>query len=57
MKTGQRDIASQSELILCRTDSEERIVTSIEGSWFPDAFGGSMGDLAVLFSSEYFLPL
>lgn len=38
-------IASQGELILCRTDSNERIVTKIEGSWFPDAFGGSMGEM------------
>ena len=38
-------IATQSELTLCRTDSDERMVIQIEGSWFPEAFGGSMGEM------------
>ncbi|MEM7034143.1 MAG: Gfo/Idh/MocA family oxidoreductase [Chloroflexota bacterium] len=37
--------ASQTELLVSRTDSEEQTVINIEGSWFPEAFGGSMGEM------------
>jgi predicted dehydrogenase len=38
--------ASQSELVLARKDSpHEKQVFAIQGRWFPDAFGGSMGEM------------
>jgi len=38
-------IATQGEVTLCRAATNERYVTPIQGSWFPDAFGGSMGEM------------
>ena len=39
-------VASQSELtVSTRERPEQRLVTAIQGRWFPDAFGGSMGEL------------
>lgn len=38
--------ASQNELVLSlRETPEQRQVFTIQGRWFPDAFGGSMGEL------------
>jgi predicted dehydrogenase len=37
--------ASQRELVISlKAAPDERTVISLEGSWFPDAFGGSMGE-------------
>jgi predicted dehydrogenase len=39
-------VASQSELVLAtRDDARHKHVFAIQGAWFPDAFGGSMGEL------------
>lgn len=39
-------VASQSELSYATKDHPERKITiPIEGTWFPEAFGGSMGEL------------
>ncbi|MEM7533366.1 MAG: Gfo/Idh/MocA family oxidoreductase [Chloroflexota bacterium] len=45
-------VASHNEVILYRADSDERIVTQIEGSWFPEAFGGSMGEMMLALHDE-----
>jgi len=37
--------ASLSELTIALNDQEEAQHIKLEGSWFPDAFGGSMGEL------------
>lgn len=38
--------ASQSELVLARKDApHQKQVFAIQGRWFPDAFGGSMGEM------------
>ncbi|MGH2351754.1 MAG: Gfo/Idh/MocA family protein [Chloroflexota bacterium] len=39
-------VASQSELaVATRDDSQRKQVFALQGSWFPEAFGGSMGEL------------
>jgi predicted dehydrogenase len=39
-------VGSQSEVTLCLKAKPERKVTfQIRGNWFPDAFGGSMGEM------------
>jgi len=39
-------VASQSELTISfRDNPRQKQVFAIQGSWFPDAFGGSMGEL------------
>jgi predicted dehydrogenase len=39
-------VGSQEELIFCpKSNPRQRCITQIEGRWFPDAFGGSMGEM------------
>lgn len=39
-------IATQEELVFCpKSQRDTRFVTQIHGRWFPDAFGGSMGEM------------
>ncbi|MEM7127521.1 MAG: Gfo/Idh/MocA family oxidoreductase [Chloroflexota bacterium] len=45
-------IASHNEVILYRADSDKRTVIEIEGSWFPEAFGGSMGEMMLALHEE-----
>ncbi len=39
-------VGTQEELLFCpKANRDMRLVTRIQGRWFPDAFGGSMGEM------------
>lgn len=43
--------ASQTELVVALKErSDDRYVVSLQGRWFPDAFGGSMGEMLTALS-------